>query len=310
VTSGNVAQFSSGTLTLGLVPKCIYIWCAVPNSSKNMTNSDAPGYKITNLSISYNNNSGQFSNMKPMHLYSEFMASQGSVISHAECGYANIVHSLNNNGLAQFGLYGTVLRIPGTALSGIDWNKYTVGSAFSATLTIDVQAINLSQNANTPYLFVQVVNDNYLAITSPSTAQLFQGLLSTDQVAKVRASGSYELEPMPLLGGAKDMHSKSRKVEGRGGSFLSTLGKIGKFAWNNRDTIANVASKGLPLLGLGRRKSHKKRSMYGGSLTEEDSECGSDCECEEYEEKPKTISVKNKSAGSLISKSILQKRLK
>lgn len=302
------ATFTTASMSLGLIPEAIYLWVAVPNNdpTKNYTASDAPGYAIENISISYNNKSGQFSSMLPVHLYTEFMASQGSVIGHNETRLCNTVHPIGDVGLATEGLYGHVLRIPGTALDGIDWNKYSVGSAFNANLIVSVTATNLHKNANAPYLFIQVINKNVLSITGPTSAQLFEGLLTPDEVQKVRSSGLFELAELPMLGGGRDMYAR-RKPKARAGAFWDKVKHLGKLAYDNRDTIAKVGKTAMPLLGLGKKKKSKRR-LYGGAMNESSEEDSNDSNNEwETDEEDEQESYRG---GSIISKKKLQLRLK
>jgi hypothetical protein len=299
----NVFNFNSGNISLSQVPRCIYVWCALPNAGKHSAQSDAPGMYITNMNLTYGGQSGQFSSIiSRQEFYQHFMSSQGSIIQYHESGYISYINGvpvpdagpnvapINSVGL--LGGFGTVLRIDATQLGGIDWNNYSVGSPFNSQLTITCTATAMGKtawaqtNPQIPNLFVLVVNEKTLRIDGPSSATLVDGLLDAQTVASIRATGKYEYQDLPMMGGGRDMNRHKRKI---GAGIWDKLKHIGRFAWNNKDHIVNVGKAAAPLFG-GKKKSSKRR-MYGGSLDESDSE-------DEY------------CGGALVSKIELQRRLK
>lgn len=298
-----VYTFNSGNISLSQIPRCIYVWCAPPNSGKKAMQSDAPGFYFENLQISYAGQSGQFSSITTrQEFYQHFMSSQGSIISFSESGWIPYISTPANLGAnvtniaQQLGGFGQVLRIDATQLGGIDWNNYTVGSPFNSQLSIIATATNMSNTLltlnqspsgkQTPNLFVLVVYDKILKIDGPTSATLVEGLIDGETVANVRATTKYEYQDLPMMGGNRDMNRHKRKI---GAGIWDKLKHIGKFAWNNKDHIVNVGKAAAPLFG-GKKKSSKRR-MYGGSLDESDSE-------DEY------------CGGALVSKIELQRRLK
>jgi hypothetical protein len=117
----------------------------------------------------------------------------------------------------------------------------------------NIVARNLSANANTPTLFVQVVNDGILELTSANGANLFTTILEPDQVAQVRKTAPYELLGAQMLGG---------NIFGK---IWNGIKDAGKWAWNHKGDIANVAKAAAPLVGLGQRH-HKKHHALGSAL--------------------------------------------
>lgn len=293
--------FNSGNISLSQIPRCIYVWCAIPNSQKHSDQSDAPGMAITNINLNFAGQSGQFSSVTTrQELYQHFMASQGSIIQYHESGYINYINNPAGStgvwgAVGSIGGFGTCLRIDATQLGGIDWNNYSVGSPFNTQLTINCQANLMSKSAanqgtpQVPYLFVLVVNEKSLKIDGPTSATLVDGLLDGQTIANIRASAEYEYQDLPMIGGGRDMNRHKRKV---GAGAWDKIKNIGKFAWNNKDNILKVGKAAMPLLGVfGGKKKSSKRRMYGGSVEESDSE-------DEY------------CGGAIVSKMELQRRLK
>jgi hypothetical protein len=73
----------------------------------------------------------------PIEIYDEFMGRQGCVKTFQKTGYTTSITNANNSALS-LGLWGTCLRIDSSVLAGIDWEKYSVGSQYSANLQIQV----------------------------------------------------------------------------------------------------------------------------------------------------------------------------
>lgn len=268
-----IVTITSQTLSLSVVPKCIYVWVCVPNQTKRYFQSDSPGYKIENIQLSYGGVGGQFSGMQQIQIYDEFMGSQGYKYLLSETGYLSSISA--NDAVSKVGMFGSVLRIPASQLGGIDWSRASVGSQYSNNLQIQVSGRNLSAYANTPSLFVQIVNDRVLSIDSSTSAQIHQGLLTEAQVRAIRKSAPTELSSRPMIGG----------MMLRGGNFFSDLGNAVKkganWAWDHKNQILDAAKTVAPLVGLGKKKKSKKgsalrrphsRRMLGGSIEDSNSE--------------------------------------
>lgn len=261
--SGATCTISSPAISLSHVPRCIYVWMAVPNSNKDWTDSDAPGTQIVNLSVSYNNVSGQFSSMGVHQIYNEFMCKQGSIKDFNETGYAYSINA-NNGQLNQTGLFGSVLRIAPESMTGIDWTKYSVGSPLNAIFQIQVTAKNLSANAITPSLFVQVVYDNLLEISGPTTAMIYDSVIDESTVRHVRANAPSEILSGAMLGGAfRDMKKRARRV---GGGIWDVLKNVGTNVVSNLPQIISTGTQLAPLLGFGKKSKKVKTHRRGGSL--------------------------------------------
>jgi len=253
VNPGAVASMASQTLALSVIPKCIYVWVAVANGTTTVNQSDAPGYQITNISLQFNGVSGQFSGMSKWQIYEHFQAKQGFNKSFYECGYANAITAANAVQVNQVGLYGSVLRIDASDLAGINWETTSVGCASNCNLSLSVQATNLSAVANTPTLFIQVVNDAMLSITSPTTSQLYKGILDENLVRQIRANAPYEFTHDPMVGG-----NIFKKI-------WNGVKSAAKWTYDHRDVIVPIARK---LVGVGKHKvaHHKAAEHHAGAL--------------------------------------------
>jgi len=305
-----VTTISSQTLNLTVIPKCIYVWVAVPNSAKTVGNSDAPGYQIQNINMTFNGVGGQFSSMTdPIQLYNEFCLRSGYIKTFSETGYAwtsavgGAGNDISNN---RIGLFGLVCRIDAGSIGGIPWDKVSVGSQFNSSIQMTVQALNLSASANTPSLFIQVVNDALLEIDGPTSAKLYKGILSQDEVRAIRQSAPYDLEYHPMLGGNffKNAFNKIKRV--------------GKELYNNKDELLKIGKK---VLGAGhkRRHSHKRHHMRGGAISDSDDYSDSDTDGTDETYSSNTSDYTSSSddslprgnmkGGKLVSKNDLRRRL-
>lgn len=316
---------NSQVMSLNNVPRCIYAWIATPDSARTLTSSQAPAFQITGIQLSFNGVGGQFSSMtSPIEIYDEFMGRQGCVKSFYETGYATQI--IAGNAPLNLGLWGSCLRIDSSVLAGIDWEKYSVGSQFNANLQIQLTGVNLSQNNQTPSLFIQVVNDALLCIDGPNSAQLHKSILDVDGVMAVRKSKPTEFNHSPIMGGS---------FFGKVGNFLKKAYKklkpVAQVLYDNRDKLFAKKEEKEPM-GAGRKRSKKHRSKKmgsamlgealrkhrrhhyrGGAIEESDESCDSDCSCENYSTESYTSESDNEPirmrGGSILTKTDLRKRL-
>ena len=68
LAGGASQSFTNNAIQLSTVPKSIYIWASLPNSSKSYQTTDT-FFRINSLSLNYLNVSGQFSSMSESDLY-------------------------------------------------------------------------------------------------------------------------------------------------------------------------------------------------------------------------------------------------
>jgi hypothetical protein len=304
VPANGSVTISSQTLSLNVLPKTIYAWLAVPNVNKTLSSSDATGFQITSVNVTFGGQSGIFSSIvSPVQLYTELMC--GLEKTFYETGYAVAVDNQTEPSLlvAQpqnpTGLFGSVLRIPIEKISGIDWDKMASGSPYNVNLQVQVTGTNLSTNAVRPALFIQIVNQNILAITGPTTAQLHQGVLDMSSVEQVRKNGSYILAPRDMIGsGFFD------KVKG---FFKNKVLPLAKKAYEHRAEIASVAKaiKGGRYAGGRYAGGRKRRNMRGMGYDDDENEDYSDEQSYSEEEEPEQMR-----GGSILTKAQIQRRIK
>lgn len=251
--TGLTANIASQTISLSSVPRCIYVWCAIPNALKNTAAfTDAPGFKITSIAMNLNGVSGQFASLQEYEIYDIFSLKQGYYKLYAETDFLQTPIGANAGGanaLISVGGYGSVLRIDASQLGGIDWDQYSVGSQISMNLQINVTCKNLHAANATPSLFIQVVNDNLLEITGPSSATLYRSILSPSEVEELRKSAPTEFTHDVLVAGSFF------------GKLWDGIKDTGKYLWDHKGDIANVAKTVAPLVGLGK---HQKPMHHKG----------------------------------------------
>lgn len=269
----NAKQIVSGNIQLNRIPKALYIWIAMSAADKNVYDTDSMGFHINNLQINYNNVPSIFNSMNDVQLYQEFSNLQGYIKTYPETMHAfRMVAGADYAALAgsACGLYGSCLRIDGTQLAAaLNWDKYTVGSDYTANMSVKLSAYNLSKTDRTPTLFIQPVYDSWLVIEPNSKTNIVNSILDSSDIMKVRQSGNYEFEMAPVIGaGLFGKHGK----------------KLAGLVSKHKGTILKGLTKGLELvshkLDGGRRKSKKsgRRHYKGGSLHDDESQSESDYE--------------------------------
>jgi hypothetical protein len=246
------------TINLSHVPRAIYICMMAPGNTRTLTSSDAPGFQITGIQVSYGGTASQFASLSNAYeIYKELSGAEGFVKTFTESGYTQYLNDANL--YVNMGLYGTVLRIDGSKLS-LDWSKYSIGCAFNTSLSVTVTGINLSSANVTPSLYVIPVNDIVYNIAD-NLCMASKGLLTEAQVQEVRRQNTVVLVNSNLIGGNifKNMWDGIKS----GANYV----------WDHKNQIVdgvkdgvNTALKVAPLLGLG-KKQHK---LKGRGLYEED----------------------------------------
>lgn len=328
-------SITSQTISLNYVPKAIFVYLAKDDGQLTLTDMQTPHFQITGLNVSFNGVGGQFSGVTTSNeVYNEFCGRQGFIKSFTETGRTQLLQ--DNGAIRQIGLYGTVIRIDSTSLSGIDWDKYSVGSQINMNFQVKVTATNNSQVA-TPNvnLFVQVVYDNVLEITAPNGAQLYKSILDIQGVEDVRRNKPLEFTHEPLMAsglfgkikeGLKKLYSKGKAVHKFLGENKEALGKavgLAKGAVSAYQGGAKMkkrhskkhSKRGSALLAGALVKHRRRHHRYRGGAVDESeseysdySECSDpECSCNEYSDSEYEDEMVG---GSLIGKSQIQQRLK
>lgn len=290
--AGGVIQNATVSLQDTLINKAIYVWMnPVLASAKTCLQGDAPQYYITNLQVQYGNQPSQFTTYDEYALYKYFVAEQGGIKGLNETRWSTSIgddSTVNtHDDLANFALYGSVLRIPSEMLCGYDRTKLGVGSAYLQNLQVTVTATYTGAAAEAPaaQLFVQCVDESLVCIENGTLVDLgTTGIVTPDVVASVMTMAPIIYEEADGVGGG--IFSK-----------LGTLARKGLAHYNaNKETYNKIANKVLehPLtqkavsnlaskvgLGEGRRMHHRRGrglvydssddEMHGGSLISQSS---------------------------------------
>jgi hypothetical protein len=263
VSNNKVVDIVSQTLSLDVVPRCIYVWVAKTNAAKTNSDSDSPGWQMTSLNVSYNGVGGQFSSItSTIELYEEFMARQGCIKSFTETGFTTAINAADN-GISNVGLWGSCFRIDASNLAGIPWDRVSVGSQFSANLQVKATARCLAGTEYNPTMFIQVVNDRVLEINGKNSAIIHNSIIDSEGVKKVRQAGDYSYSEEPMLGG---------------NIFKKLALKLAPIAVNKLTKLGEALKRhtGKALLGEALKKHKRTKKRGGASYSDSESE-------EEYE---------------------------
>ena len=303
LSKGVTVSFQDSTIN-----KSIFIYVK-PYSAQTKTCqiNDAPGFKITQLKFNYGNSQSQFTTFDEYNLYRFFAADQLSIKSYVENGWSSSISATagtySGDGLKNFPLYGSVLRIPCELITGYDKTKYGVGSAYLANLQVTVTAVptyatNATGAPTTAVVYVQCVDESLFQIRDGTLYDLgSNSLITSDVVAMV----------------SKETPTILDRDDGVGSGLFDKIGSLAKKAHahyqKHKDTYHALANTALehPLgqkaigyiankVGLG-GKMHRKRMTHrrGRGLVGSDEE--------DYSENEMC-------GGSLISQSEINNRLR
>lgn len=275
----------SPSIPLQYVPSAIYLFIARTTGLTTAYLSEAPGCRITNISMDYVT-SGNFASASEQVLYQEFAANQGCMKSLAEFSTCNIA------GVA-VGMYGSLYRIDGANLP-IDWQKYSVGSPYRQDLQFTVTGTSL--RADNFQLYTFVVDSGYYELSQNECIQRI-GIATSDVVAKCRADARNFEAHQPKFGGI--LSNAARQIVKGFGSAIHRMKHIAvtpKKSGGKRHKVKHVARRG-------RGEADKE---CGCGYDEHCQDCFDECdECNpqsEYEEDIRT-------GGRVITKSAIAKRL-
>ena len=259
------------SLQIGTVPKAIYIWGQlVDDGSKLVSDPDALGFYFTGISLDLNTNQGIFSQMTQRQIYDEFSAKKNFSKSFLETQFvttlfnyegtsvdvATGIYASGVNAVCNMPLYGQVLRIDTDQLP-IDWDKESCGTIKPIQLTIKLQ--------------VGACDNTYNGITHGSFGQIYcwveeESYMIIDQDKQVKQLAA-PIDEQIVMASRKEMPAQISYIHPllQGGSFFGDLWdgvkKVGKYGWDHRDTIGQVAK----LAGVGKHRRHsRRRHSYRG----------------------------------------------
>ena len=304
---------TSPQYTMTYVPSCIYLWASSKQQSAKLFSDTHTFLSITSLSLSVYSNNSQFNSMLPVQLYQEFSAKQGYNYEFFESGGITSLNETNNtNGLiSRIGGVGSVLRIPVTSLIGIDWSKYSVGSALPTNMNFTIGLMNPSQNAidaNQAYISMLPIYEDCIVNEGYRTS-IYPTLLTDEQFKQVRAL-PYKYDLFHPIMGAGNLFR----------DVISGIKKGTKWVKENKNELRDIAQKVKKITGLGRKKTsrrgshHSTHRMHGGAVENNDytedsqSDSYSDDDDEQvtipkkgfYSDKPLKASKSSKSSKSIL----------
>lgn len=255
------------SITLNSVPSAVYLYVGldydnivttVPvfpvTTNTYLENSDVPGFQITNILITYGGQSIISNMTTPYQVYNELSASEGFMVPFCETGY-----TINNSpgdaqptnaGARKMGMYGSVLRVDVSKLN-LDWSKFSNGSSKSTQFGATIQVNNLSRRARTAVIYCQPVYDRLYMIDSGNVTSTYS--IVNEEIMESLKNTNFTISPNNngVLGG--------RLLAGAwynnwGDLWNDVVKPVGKFAWDNKDTIAK-------LVGLGKKPMHKGKGI-------------------------------------------------
>lgn len=290
--AAGVIQNATVSLQDTLINKAIYVWMnPVLASAKTCLQGDSPQYYITNLQVQYGNQPSQFTTYDEYALYKYFVAEQGGIKGLNETRWSTSIaddSTVNtHDDLADFALYGSVLRIPSEMLCGYDRTKLGVGSAYLQNLQVTVTATYTGAAAEAPaaQLFVQCVDESLVCIENGTLVDLgTTGIVTPDVVASVMTMAPIIYEEADGVGGGifSKLGTLARKAVAHYNANKETYNKIANKVLEHpltQKAVSNLASK--VGLGEGRRMHHRRGrglvydssddEMHGGSLISQSS---------------------------------------
>lgn len=204
LNAGASQSFTNNSIQLSVVPRSIWIYCAVPRGSKTYADTDS-FFRINSISLQYLNVSGQLSSATIHDLYN-LSVKNGCRMSYQE--WSGESNNYENDGTP---LVGSVLRldisdlaIPSNLASGCNANsqlQYTINITNQANVSRDVSIYTIIGNEG-----LMTISDNSMM------TQL--AILSQEDILKARSDGEY----------------RDEKLQGAlyGGSFWSSIKSFGK----------------------------------------------------------------------------------
>ncbi len=312
---GQLNWTSTQTIQVDQIPKCIYLWPTLKQAtSKLATDSDAPGAYFTSIKVNIFDKDSQFSSLNastnnnmPYEMYRVLCAEQGYIKSFEEC--SNVPLQNTGNNVDVLPLFGSVLRIPGEYLIGIDWDTETVATQKKANLVVNATGYLCDKAAVVPaYLNILVVTEAIACIDHTSgTASIIRGFVDNALVKKIRQSQGVYPKPTLMMGSSFF------------GNIWNGIKDAGRYIARHKDvilpvvrTVAKVA--GVPTFGLGRKpvkhlavKHHARHNLRGGYIDDEnENENSQDENC--MEELEELEEIDNYKGGSLITRKDLKSR--
>lgn len=237
---GSSQSFTNNSIQLSVVPRSIWIYCAVPRGSKTYTDTDS-FFSLNSISLQYLNVSGQLSSATPNDLYN-LSVKNGCKMSFQE--WRGVSNSFNGD----VPLVGSVLRLDASDLA-IPSNL-APGCNANSQLQFTINITNQSNVAREVSIYCIIGNEGLMTISDNSMMTQL-AVLSQEDVLQARTNGEYRDENLhgALYGGKFNLWSKISNIGKKIGSFAKKYG-LDKVA---KDVVRDVVKSktGMNIFGNG-----------------------------------------------------------
>jgi hypothetical protein len=204
IPAGGSQTFTNNSIQLSVVPRSIWIYCAVPRGSKTYTDADAY-FRINSISLQYLNVSGQLSSATRNDLYN-LSVKNGCKMSYQEWSGASADY---NTGIIP--MVGSVLRLDVSDLALP--SNLASGCSANSQLQFTINVTNQASQAREISIYTIIANEGLMTITN-NTMLTQTAILSQDDVLNARINGEY-----------RDEYLQNTLY---GGSFFSKMKHLGK----------------------------------------------------------------------------------
>ena len=260
LSSNATSIFNSSNIQVDGVPEAIYIFARQSNSDKTITSTDTFGY-ISNLQITFNNNSQIFASATPQDLY--FMSQKNGLTGVSWPAWSQYV--------------GSVIKVnPSVDFPmGADMAS-GVGGSYNLLVQATVQNINQSNSLNM-VLYVVIVREGVLTVNAGQTIQSINDLTRSDVLnSPITKDVSYD-QALTVASQGGDFRSSIKSALGKLVNAIPALGrKVCDHFYPNRGSGMHGDCKchehGGVLIGGEGMHRHKKRKHHrgGGMLSRAD----------------------------------------
>lgn len=203
LNAGASQSFTNNSIQLSVIPRSIWIYCAVPRGSKTYEDADA-FFRINSISLQYLNVSGQLSSATINDLYN-ISVKNGCKMSFEE--WSGTAHSYNGD----VPLVGSVLRIDASDLALP--SNLAPGCSANSQLQFTINITNQSTVNREVSIYTIVGNEGIMSIADNSMMTQL-AVINQEDVLTSRQSGEYRDEKL--------------QSSLYGGSFWSKLKHVGK----------------------------------------------------------------------------------
>lgn len=242
VSAGASQSFTNNSIQLSVVPRSIWIYCAVPRGSKTYEDTDSY-FRINSISLQYLNVSGQLSSATINDLYT-LSVKNGCKMSFQE--WSGSANDLNNQSTP---LVGSVLRLDASDLALP--SNLAPGCNANSQLQFTINVTNQANVARDIAIYTIVGNEGLMTISNNSMMTQLAVLTQEDVLAS-RMNGEYRDE---------NLHGSIY-----GGSFFGKMKNLAKKLARATSGLAKSTGADKMLLDEAKRVAKKAvRSKLGGA---------------------------------------------